>query len=418
MNLSGADILSKISMKPSSSSERKQRSFEPDLELMLHRLARRVEAGMPQTDEEHERTSDLPGTQDVSEAELARADRLFTKRLDKLRQSRVVPEVKPLSSLRSSTACRDIPGRKQPEATEPPDSYVSALLTLPSYRPGMSLEDLIAPGVRGLTILHRAAWAGELRLIPGLCLTGENLTIADAYGRTPLHLAAASGHLGQVPSETLNLTNLTIKDRVGESPLLLAARSGTLEQVFGRSPDRRREAWRRLATKEAARWREDLNRYEPLPEGVAEIISKPRPRRKSRLKRVPLLAGFREFCRRLQRDYKGFFTKAQVNRLIKGASYRGNSLQAHEIKTGWGISRLGDGPNWRLDLRKVYNCLVKAGNIVLPPSDRSRASKKGKEEEEGVAEEIKINVLPPCWEYRRHTAVLGPSLGIVRRHRR
>src|ERR1035441_3840548 len=158
MNLLGADILSNISMKPSRSSERKQRSFESDLELMLHRLARRVEAGIPQVDEEHESTSELP------KAELARADRLFTERLEKLRQSRAVPEVKPLSRLRASTAFGDIPGRRQLKPTEAPDSYVAALLTLPSYTPGMSFEDLIAPGVRGLTLLHRAAWTGELQI--------------------------------------------------------------------------------------------------------------------------------------------------------------------------------------------------------------------------------------------------------------
>ena len=380
MNYKGADITLEVGMKSNRTSAAKSPSFLSTLELVLHKMALRLDAGLSVTDEELEQIAQRVDMSSIPEADPAEVHRILRERLANVRTSELPAEALPLTSLLQTSLKEPPHGTEEPDATEQRDIYLSTLLNLPQYKPGMTLSELLGPGSCRMTALHRAAWVGELKLIPGLCLTGEHLTLRDEYGRTPLHLAAAGGHLSQVPSHVLTLANLTLEDRAGESPLFLAARSGTLEQVLGRSPARRQQTWRGLTRQEQACWRKELDRYEPLPEGVAEIISKPRPRTKTRSKCVPLLVGFKEFCRRLQKKDEGFFTGAQVTRLIKGATYYGIALQAHEIKIGWGISRLGDGANWCLDLRKVYNCLVKAGNIMRPPSARRRLSKEGKKD--------------------------------------
>jgi hypothetical protein len=108
----------------------------------------------------------------------------------------------------------------------------------------------------------------------------------------------------------------------------------------------------------------EMEEQPPVPPTGPER-DKPKSKKRAQLPSnpPPLPASFDEFCRRLQKGKAGYFSGRQMDRLTKGVTYEGVALQAHDTSIGWRFSRIGEGANRCLPLRKVYECLVKAGNI-------------------------------------------------------
>ncbi|HZR19352.1 MAG TPA: hypothetical protein VFE51_18840 [Verrucomicrobiae bacterium] len=84
---------------------------------------------------------------------------------------------------------------------------------------------------KGQTILHWAAFAGQLAMIPQRLLTVRLLSEKDDAGKTVFHAAAQSGSLNQLPSRVLTQKHLEILDSQGLTSFHYAARSDSLRQI-------------------------------------------------------------------------------------------------------------------------------------------------------------------------------------------
>ena len=92
--------------------------------------------------------------------------------------------------------------------------------------------DVNAKSEAGLTVLHVAAYWGDLGLVKELIGKGADVNAKDESGWTLLHLAAGSGNLSLVKYlvEEKNL-DVNAKDKSGWTVLYSAASSGNLDLV-------------------------------------------------------------------------------------------------------------------------------------------------------------------------------------------
>jgi ankyrin repeat protein len=82
---------------------------------------------------------------------------------------------------------------------------------------GIEIVDVNQPGSIDDTMLHIAAWKGELLDVEVLIACGANVNAIGDIGNTPLHGAAGKGHLAVAKVLLNNGADRTIKNEFGET---------------------------------------------------------------------------------------------------------------------------------------------------------------------------------------------------------
>lgn len=82
---------------------------------------------------------------------------------------------------------------------------------------GIEIVDVNQPGSIDDTMLHIAAWKGELSDVELLISCGANVNAIGDIGNTPLHGAAAKGHLEVAKILLSNGADVSIKNEFGET---------------------------------------------------------------------------------------------------------------------------------------------------------------------------------------------------------
>lgn len=82
---------------------------------------------------------------------------------------------------------------------------------------GIEIMDVNQPGSIDDTMLHIAAWKGELPDVEVLVACGANVNAIGDIGNTPLHGAAAKGHLAVAKVLLSNGADSSIKNEFGET---------------------------------------------------------------------------------------------------------------------------------------------------------------------------------------------------------
>ena len=75
---------------------------------------------------------------------------------------------------------------------------------------------------RNTTLLHAAAYDGQIAAVKRLIALGANVNAIETNGRTPLHNAANNGHLEIMELLVRAGADMEIKDHVGMTPLMWA----------------------------------------------------------------------------------------------------------------------------------------------------------------------------------------------------
>lgn len=82
---------------------------------------------------------------------------------------------------------------------------------------GIEIADVNQPGSIDDTMLHIAAWKGELPDVEALIAIGATVNAIGDIGNTPLHGAAAKGHFAVVEFLLENGADRGIKNEFGET---------------------------------------------------------------------------------------------------------------------------------------------------------------------------------------------------------
>ena len=82
---------------------------------------------------------------------------------------------------------------------------------------GIKITDVNQPGSLDDTMLHIAAWKGELPDVAVLIDCGANVNAIGDIGNTPLHGAAAKGHLAVAEVLLKNGADMSIKNEFEET---------------------------------------------------------------------------------------------------------------------------------------------------------------------------------------------------------
>lgn len=82
---------------------------------------------------------------------------------------------------------------------------------------GIEIADVNQPGSIDDTMLHIAAWKGEMRDVEVLVACGANVNAIGDIGNTPLHGAAAKGRLDVVKFLLAKGAAANIKNEFGET---------------------------------------------------------------------------------------------------------------------------------------------------------------------------------------------------------
>lgn len=91
---------------------------------------------------------------------------------------------------------------------------------------GIDIVDVNQPGSIDDTMLHIAAWKGEIGDVEALVSCGANVNAIGDIGNTPSHGAAAKGHLEVVKFLLNNGADLNIKNEFGETAADWARNAG------------------------------------------------------------------------------------------------------------------------------------------------------------------------------------------------
>ena len=83
----------------------------------------------------------------------------------------------------------------------------------------------------GLSLLHFAAWIGDVNLAEKQIRKGGDVNCVDEMGRTPLFIASANGHVNVIEFLHSHNGDINQKDKKGRTPLFIAARNGETECV-------------------------------------------------------------------------------------------------------------------------------------------------------------------------------------------
>ncbi|EAQ7296607.1 ankyrin repeat domain-containing protein [Salmonella enterica subsp. enterica serovar Llandoff] len=86
-------------------------------------------------------------------------------------------------------------------------------------------------GLSGDTMLHIAAWQGNLEDINNLILLGANVNSIGDLGNTPLHQAVLSEQTGSIKILLEHNINISITNESGEKALDIAKRNGRKEII-------------------------------------------------------------------------------------------------------------------------------------------------------------------------------------------
>ncbi len=81
------------------------------------------------------------------------------------------------------------------------------------------------------TLLHFAAYGGDINQVKYLVRKGADVKARDKYGKTPLYMAASKGHLDVVKYLVEKGADVNTRNNMGRTPLHEAARNGNLEVV-------------------------------------------------------------------------------------------------------------------------------------------------------------------------------------------
>ena len=86
-------------------------------------------------------------------------------------------------------------------------------------------------GLSGDTMLHIAAWQGNLEDINNLILLGASVNSIGDLGNTPLHQAVLSEQTGSIKILLEHNINISITNESGEKALDIAKRNGRKEII-------------------------------------------------------------------------------------------------------------------------------------------------------------------------------------------
>ncbi|QDV21307.1 Ankyrin repeat protein [Gimesia panareensis] len=120
---------------------------------------------------------------------------------------------------------------------EEPSAYTEGFLKQDYPRVLQSLQEdptqaTLVFGERNTTLLHAAAYDGQLSIVQKLISLGADLNVREISGRTPLHHAANHGHINVIDALVTAGANLEARDNTGYTPLMWAkiSRAGSTEQ--------------------------------------------------------------------------------------------------------------------------------------------------------------------------------------------